>query len=57
MDGVYVILGGLIILAIWAFVISYKEDHPQKRQIDTFFIDSCSKFCLHNVIIMGTPPY
>lgn len=31
MDGVYVILVGLIVLAIWAFIISYREDHPKKE--------------------------
>ncbi len=30
MDGIYVILAGLVLLALWAFIISYREDHPKK---------------------------
>lgn len=32
MDGVYVILAGLVLLALWAFIISYREDHPKKNK-------------------------
>jgi len=27
----YVVLAGLVVLAIWAFIISYREDHPEKK--------------------------
>lgn len=30
-DGAYVILAGLVVLAIWAFIISYREDHLKKK--------------------------
>ena len=30
-EGAYVILAGLVVLAIWAFIISYGEDHPKKK--------------------------
>jgi hypothetical protein len=29
-SGGYVILAGLLLIAIWAFIISYREDHPKK---------------------------
>lgn len=28
-NGGYIILAGLLIVAIWAFIVSYKEDHPK----------------------------
>lgn len=30
-EGAYVILAGLVILAIWAFIVSYREEHPKKK--------------------------
>jgi len=30
-EGVYVILAGILVIAIIAFVISYREDHPKKK--------------------------
>jgi hypothetical protein len=32
MEGAYIILAGLVIVAIWAFIISYREDHPKKNK-------------------------
>ncbi len=32
MEGVYVILAGIIIIALIAFIISYREDHPKKAK-------------------------
>jgi hypothetical protein len=31
-DGGYVILAGLVVIAIWAFIISYREEHPKKKK-------------------------
>ena len=28
----YIILGGVVAMAIFAFVISYREDHPKKKE-------------------------
>ena len=30
MEAFYTILAGLVLIALWAFFISYKEDHPKK---------------------------
>lgn len=33
MEGIYVILIGLIVLAVWALIVSYREDHPKKKDL------------------------
>ncbi|MFQ5640934.1 MAG: hypothetical protein ACE5IR_23400 [bacterium] len=30
MESVYIIFIGLLLLALWGFIISYREDHPKK---------------------------
>ena len=30
MVGVYIILLGLILIALWGLIVAYKEDHPRK---------------------------
>lgn len=32
MEGFYVILAGVVIVAIIGFVLSYREDHPKKAK-------------------------
>lgn len=34
MTGGYIILVGLLLLGIWALVLSYREDHPKKTFVD-----------------------
>ncbi len=31
MAGFYIILVGLVLIALWGFIISYREDHPKKK--------------------------
>jgi hypothetical protein len=30
MMATYIILGGVLLMALFAFVVSYREDHPRK---------------------------
>lgn len=30
-EGAYVILAGLVVMALVFFIISYREDHPKKK--------------------------
>ena len=30
MEGYYIVLAGTLVIALIAFIISYKEDHPKK---------------------------
>jgi hypothetical protein len=32
MEGVYVILAGILVIALIVFIISYREDHPKKAK-------------------------
>ncbi len=34
MEPVYVIYIGLLLLALWGFVVAYREDHPKKHSTD-----------------------
>ena len=31
-EGLYVILAGILVIALIVFIISYREDHPKKTQ-------------------------
>ncbi len=31
MVGFYIVLASVIVIAIFAFIVSYKEEHPKKR--------------------------
>jgi len=32
MEGFYIVLAGTLIIALIAFIISYREDHPKKAK-------------------------
>ncbi len=32
MDPLYIILGGILMMALFAFIVSYIDDHPKRKK-------------------------
>lgn len=31
-EGVYIVLAGILVIAIFVFIVSYREDHPKRSK-------------------------